>query len=319
MKSGWRAIVATITEIVNAIEPAQMVVQQDYEFHEYANLFPLIEGGEFDDLVADVATHGVREPVWLYQGKILDGRNRHRAARAAGISYETKYYTGPDPLAFVVSLNLKRRHLSESQRAMVAARLANMPLGGATYRSANLQTDAPQVSQSKAAEMLNVAPRSVATAKQVQATATPELAAAVEEGKVSVSAAAQATRFMDADAQRQAVADGNLAKAAAEHRRAEAKLKEVERVVAEAPTFTEEEAARIKAMMGAPGDDDIYGRISEVVQLISEQPDANSAARRVPASLAHAIAVAEIHKSAQWLLDFCTAWTAREAGMMEAA
>jgi hypothetical protein len=186
LKSDGVPDVATITEIVNAIEPAQMVVQQDYEFHEYANLFPLIEGGEFDDLVADVATHGVREPVWLYQGKILDGRNRHRAARAAGVAYDTKDYDGTDPLAFVVSLNLKRRHLSESQRAMVAARLANIEHGG--DRRAGQAENLPLVSQEQAARQLNVSDRSIRAAKAVQSHATPELAAAVDAGRVSVSA-----------------------------------------------------------------------------------------------------------------------------------
>jgi hypothetical protein len=65
---------------------------------------------------------------------------------------------------------LHRRHLTESQRAMVAAKLANMPLGGATYRSANLPTES--VSQSDAAELLNVSERSVNTAKAIQRTAT---------------------------------------------------------------------------------------------------------------------------------------------------
>ena len=72
---------------------------------------------------------------------------------------------------------------------MVAAKLANMPLGGAAYRSANLQTD--QVSQSTAAELLNVSTRTVANAKRVMEDATPELMQAVERGAVSVSAAAE--------------------------------------------------------------------------------------------------------------------------------
>jgi len=49
-----------------------------------ADLFPLIDGAEFDELVADLPAHGVREPIWLYQDKILDGRNRWLASQAAG-------------------------------------------------------------------------------------------------------------------------------------------------------------------------------------------------------------------------------------------
>src|SRR5262249_43728857 len=98
------------------------------EFHPLANLFPLIEGWEFDELVADIAAHGVREPIWLYDGQIIDGRNRYRAASIAGVDCPMREYTGDDPAAFVVSLNLKRRHLNDAQRAMVAAKLATLQL-----------------------------------------------------------------------------------------------------------------------------------------------------------------------------------------------
>jgi hypothetical protein len=64
------------------------------------------------------------------------------------------------PRAYVVSLNLRRRHLNESQRAMVAAKLATMRQGERTdlEPSANFQ----KVSQADAAKLLNVSPRSVA-------------------------------------------------------------------------------------------------------------------------------------------------------------
>ena len=73
---------------------------------------------------------------------------------------------------------------------MVAAGLANMPLGGAQYRSANLQTDTPQVSQSQAAELLQVSPRSVATAAKVEREAPAEVVEAVKAG------AGPAVRFL---------------------------------------------------------------------------------------------------------------------------
>ena len=82
-------------------------------------------------------------------------------------------------LAFIVSLNLHRRHLNESQRAMVAARLANMTVGGREANSANLQNCAA-VSQAKAAELLGVSTRSVASAARVRDEAVPELVRAGE-------------------------------------------------------------------------------------------------------------------------------------------
>ncbi len=163
------------------------------EFHEYAGIFPLLEGREFSELCADIKANGQREPIWIYEGKVLDGRNRFRACEAVGVVPRTAAYTGDDALAFVLSLNLHRRHLSESQRGMVAAKVANIQFGDFTGNqhtegSANLHT--PQVSQSQAAEMLNVSPRTVAAAVKVRDGAVPELVRAVEAGRVKVSAAA---------------------------------------------------------------------------------------------------------------------------------
>jgi len=86
---------------------------------------------------------------------------------------------------------------------MVAAKLANLPAHRPpTYKSANLQTflpeaktAAPPVSQEEAARLLNVGPRSVARATEVRDRAVPELAAKVERGTVSVSAAADVAKL----------------------------------------------------------------------------------------------------------------------------
>jgi hypothetical protein len=160
------------------------------QVHPFAELFPLLEGAEFDDLVADVRAHGVREPVWLHEGKILDGRNRFRAAEAAGVECPARSYDGDDPVAFVISLNLKRRHLSESQRAMVAAKLATLPHGANQWRSGQL---AGPPAQDEAA-VLNVGERSVRRAKIVRDSGEPELIALVEVGEISVAAAVERIR-----------------------------------------------------------------------------------------------------------------------------
>lgn len=174
-------------------------------FHPLANLFPLIEGAEFDTLVSDIAMHGQQEEIILLDDQILDGRNRYRACLKAGVEPRfldftgdsaPRMFAGKDPLQWVLSKNLHRRHLSESQRAMVGARLANMKQGRpALYKtnSADKPADLPDLSpvkQADAAEMLNVSERSVRTARQVIESGAPELVEAVDKGAVSVSAAA---------------------------------------------------------------------------------------------------------------------------------
>jgi N6-adenosine-specific RNA methylase IME4 len=156
-------------------------------WHEYADIFPWIEGEAYRALVEDIRKNGVLEPIVFLDGAILDGRNRYMAARELGVEYPRVEYEGNDPLGFVISHNLTRRHLDASQRAMVAKRLETAKHGGdrKSDQSANLHLD-----RSSAAEMLNVSPRSIATAATVMEQGAPELIAAVDAGRVSVSAAA---------------------------------------------------------------------------------------------------------------------------------
>ena len=145
--------------------------RESLEFHSIAGILPLIEGKEFDALVADINAHGLREPIILFNGQILDGRNRYRACMTAGVEPRFRDFDGDDPLAFVVSMNVQRRHLNESQRAMVAARLANMRQGART--DLGLSANLPEVSQGQAGSMLNVSERTVRSAVKVRDSATP--------------------------------------------------------------------------------------------------------------------------------------------------
>ena len=92
------------------------------EFHPLAMLFPPLDDEEFKALKADIREHGLSEAIWLYEGKILDGAHRFKACLAVGVAPRFRDYEGGEPLAFVLGLNLRRRHLTPTQRAVVAAR-----------------------------------------------------------------------------------------------------------------------------------------------------------------------------------------------------
>jgi N6-adenosine-specific RNA methylase IME4 len=208
---------------VALIKPAEA---EPLAFHPLANIFPLLEGAEFEEFVADIHAHGVREPVWLFEEKILDGRNRYRAAAVSGVPCPMRPYEGDDPIGFVVSLNLKRRHLSESQRAMVAARLATLAHG--QHQSGQL---AGLPTQAKAAALLNVGERSVRRAADVRDHGAPELQHAVERGDISVSAAADIAS-LPVNRQQEIVARGEkeILEAAKEIRARQAADRHVERI-----------------------------------------------------------------------------------------
>lgn len=176
-----------------------------FEFHPIANCFPLIEGREFEELVQDVRTNGIHEPVILHDGMILDGRNRYRASQIAGVDCPTVTYDGVDPVGFVVSLNLRRRHLSEGQRGWVAAQIARLGQGRPSEdKAANLPV---MPTQTQAAEMLNVSERTVRNAAVVRDNAVPELQQKVAKGEVAPSTAADVARLPEPE-QREIVAKG---------------------------------------------------------------------------------------------------------------
>jgi ParB-like nuclease domain len=94
-------------------------------FHPLADLFPLLTGKALDDLANDIRANGLREPIWLdEEGRILDGRNRLRACIQAGVEPEFRTWRGPGSLiTFVISKNVRRRHLSGGQAACIALAL----------------------------------------------------------------------------------------------------------------------------------------------------------------------------------------------------
>jgi hypothetical protein len=139
-------------------------------------------------------------------------RNRALACEVAKVEpIYTELPSGVDPLQFVITKNLRRRHLDESQRAMVAAKIATMKHGGdrKSDQDANSQVD-----RATAAKMFNVSERSVANGAKVHAEGTPELVSAVERGDVAVSTAAVVAE-LPKDEQRNAVAGGKRAVAKA--------------------------------------------------------------------------------------------------------
>ena len=163
--------------------------------HPYAALFPMMDKKALQELVASIRDDGLEQPIVTFEGKVLDGRNRDLACANAQVKPRYVKYKGKDALGYVMRLNLTRRHLTASQRAMVAAKMTNMKSServGETLKedlSGSREPHKPQISNAMAAETLDVSVPSVKRAKKVLKSGDQDLIDAVEQGAVTVTTA----------------------------------------------------------------------------------------------------------------------------------
>ena len=104
-----------MNEIQSLIDQRRMTMKQ----HPLSAAFPAMSAEDFAALVEDIESNGQREPIMTMDGMVLDGWHRYSACMQLGI--KAQIFTFPadkDPVAFVKSHNLHRRHMTASQRAV---------------------------------------------------------------------------------------------------------------------------------------------------------------------------------------------------------
>lgn len=154
-------------------------MMSDPVISDLSTAFPPMSDEEFQDLVEDVRVNGLLEPITLNEaGEVIDGRHRLKACQIAGITPDFEQIDGArsEQLRFVVAKNFKRRHLNESQRAMVAAKM----LGEGSQSLERYK---------QAAQDFAVSEKSVRNAKHVLENAPDNVISMVERGKTTVSRA----------------------------------------------------------------------------------------------------------------------------------
>jgi ParB-like chromosome segregation protein Spo0J len=182
-----------------------------YEIHPAAELFPTMSDEELQGLIADIQANGQHEPATLWCGKLIDGRNRAKACESLGVELQCcELDPDTDPIKWVLSYNLHRRHLTPSQKAMVAVKLKELlepeakerkRANGGDKKSAKAREKSEveilpppkdkTKSRDQAAAAVGVSGKLVDAAEKVTKKGTPELQAAVVKGDVSVSRAAK--------------------------------------------------------------------------------------------------------------------------------
>lgn len=183
-----------------------------YEVHPAASRFPLMSDEELDELAADIKARGLDNPVVLLEGKVLDGRNRLEACHRAGVPPKTVEWRMEhgSAVAYVLAANVRRRHLTQSQRAMIAAELLEDFKAEAKERQRKAGGDRKSVSApvrepiqaekadgkkaaAAAAAAAGVGTRYVESAKAV-AEYSPELARKVKAGDLTIKQAEKQIR-----------------------------------------------------------------------------------------------------------------------------
>lgn len=150
--------------------------------HPAADLFPMLPEPKLRELADDIKTNGQKLPIVVTRDDLLlDGRNRFEACKRAGVPPRIETWTGQkDPIDFVVSMNLTRRHLDESQRGLLSAQLAKLRAGTSPPRGGVKRAI------SKAADETGASSRSTERGMKLLREATPGEIDAIKNGEVSM-------------------------------------------------------------------------------------------------------------------------------------
>jgi ParB-like chromosome segregation protein Spo0J len=188
-----------------ATHEPEFLTQPVRAVHPAALAFPEMSAAALHELAEDIRQNGQAYPsMRTAEGLVLDGRNRDKACQIAGVEPWYAVYAGGDPVGFIISSNLKRRQLNESQRALIATRLATLARGQHQAAGKDAEQSGPSevqmrkfadldpaMTQAAAAAALNISKRSVQFARVVLDHGDPELIKAVEQGLLPVSTAAR--------------------------------------------------------------------------------------------------------------------------------
>jgi hypothetical protein len=157
-----------------------------YEDHPIAALFPLMTGSGFEELKTSMKTNGQQLPCILFEGKILDGRNRYRVCNELAIECRFETPKIIDPFEFVTAMNLARRDLTLSQRGMIAAEMANMKAGYRSDVEPVVELREVPISRKKAAEIMHVSPSQVDRGRRILRQSDPKTITAIKAGEVTI-------------------------------------------------------------------------------------------------------------------------------------
>jgi len=186
-----------------------------YPVHPAAEIFPMLSREKLRELAEDIAEQGLVHPIVLFDGQVLDGRNRAAACEIANVTprYETLEEC-QSPAAYVLSANKHRRQLTKSQEAMVATKMLGVfeaeakerqrlsdgrgEKGSTKLSDLNSGSPAKLRAVDAAAEAVGVSPTYVSQAKRLSKN-HPQLAKLIDDGKLNLNQAEKLASLPDGE------------------------------------------------------------------------------------------------------------------------
>lgn len=159
-----------------------------YDTHPIADALPLMDDHRLESLADDIKANGLRRPIVLHEGLILDGRNRGLACELAKVEPRYEEFAGDDPIRFVWSENGERRDLSDGARALVVKRLNKLRMVMNKQLEKNRKQAALPIRDKEVDHLV----------QHVVANGTPELVTAMEQGALTAAVAAEVADLPDA-------------------------------------------------------------------------------------------------------------------------
>ncbi len=252
------------------------------KIHPIAEVFPMLDEDAFQQLCSDIAEHGLQRQIVTWRGELIDGRNRMRALIALGLDpgeYCRALADDADPVSYALSANLHRRHLTESQRAMIGQRVkelcsrdahARMVAGKAIDDTcADLRKGK---SSQEAADAVNVSPRLIDNAHRVVTHGVPELSSAVIGGSLSLDAAVEISK-LEPEEQAEVLAEGPafVKEVAAEKRKERQKDRAEAKAEVQAAHVPGVEPDRSELFEGYMDPNDILGYLRKLMPKIPDR------------------------------------------------
>jgi DNA modification methylase len=182
---------------LDALEKEVIVIREDFK-----KLIPALTGEEYKQLEANILSEGIRDPLVVWNGYLVDGHNRYAIANKYSLEFRTvnkEFKDGNEAKLWMINNQFGRRNLNAYQRGVLALELESVFRVKAKENQIRKPQSVPQISaeqkpietRQEIAKVANVSHDTIAKVKKIEAVATPEVKAQLSTGVISINQAYQ--------------------------------------------------------------------------------------------------------------------------------